>query len=200
MCCWRFFCFPRCAEGFNFTRNSFSRWRTPRKCQQKWVNFVPEFRETKESEVGAYAKFLDMFETLYSRRLYSSLQLRWRSNKQAIHVKAYMWWYWNNCCAISPCRRGDKNTSGHWKCKALSWMIRMRESLSNFWTSWFIFIVKEKLLKFSYYFISLALKTAKRRMQFILKPLKDFSSCHPSGVKKDFIKGKAFRLLRTNSS
>ena len=27
--------------------------------------------------MGAYTKFLDMFETLYSRRLYSSLHLRW---------------------------------------------------------------------------------------------------------------------------
>ena len=27
-----------------------------------------------------------------------------------------------------------------------------------------------------------------------------FASCHPQGVKKDFIKGKAIRLLRTNSS
>ena len=27
-----------------------------------------------------------------------------------------------------------------------------------------------------------------------------FSSCHPSGVKKGFIKGEALRLLRTNSS
>ena len=27
-----------------------------------------------------------------------------------------------------------------------------------------------------------------------------FSSCHPQGVKKEFIKGKALRLLRTNSS
>ena len=27
-----------------------------------------------------------------------------------------------------------------------------------------------------------------------------FSSCHPPGVKKGFIKGEALRLLRTNSS
>ena len=27
-----------------------------------------------------------------------------------------------------------------------------------------------------------------------------FASCHPQGVKKDFIKGEAIRLLRTNSS
>ena len=30
--------------------------------------------------------------------------------------------------------------------------------------------------------------------------VKHFSSCHPSGVKKGFIKGEALRLLRTNSS
>ena len=28
----------------------------------------------------------------------------------------------------------------------------------------------------------------------------NFSSCHPLGVKKGFIKGEALRLLRTNSS
>ena len=27
-----------------------------------------------------------------------------------------------------------------------------------------------------------------------------FTSCHPPGVKKGFVKGKALRLLRTNSS
>jgi len=84
--------------------------------RQKWVDFVKQRRAK-----GAYTKFLYLFETLYSRRRYSSLQLRWRSSKQGIHVKAYMWWNRNNCCAISPCWSGDKNTSGHWKCKALSW-------------------------------------------------------------------------------
>ena len=76
---------------------------------------------TKESEVGTYTKFLDMFEILYSRRLYLSLQLRWWSNKQAIPAKAYTCWNRNNCCAISPCRGGDKSNSGHWKCKESSW-------------------------------------------------------------------------------
>jgi len=128
MCCCRLIFLPRYAEGFNFTRNSFSRWRTLE--NKEMSTEVGWFRKTKESEEGAYTKFLNMFVTLYSRRLYSSLLFRWWSYKLAIHAKGYTLWNRNNCCAISSCRSGDKNTSGHRKCR-LERAIRMREYLSN---------------------------------------------------------------------
>ena len=45
-CCWRLFCLPRCAEGFNFARKSFSRRRTAeaRKRRKKRVDFVKQKR------------------------------------------------------------------------------------------------------------------------------------------------------------
>ena len=37
-------------------------------------------------------------------------------------------------------------------------------------------------------------------MQTYYKPTENFHLCHPPGVTKGFIKGEAYRLLRTNSS
>ena len=46
MCCWWVFCLPRCAEGFNFTRHTFSRRRTSRskETSKEVVDFVKQKR------------------------------------------------------------------------------------------------------------------------------------------------------------
>ena len=80
-----------------------------------------------------------------------------------------------------------------------------------FRTSWFIFTAKEKLLKYSYIISLDAPKCEDEDAEFDVyietrfKATKrfqytHFSSCHPSGVPKGFVKGEAFRILRTNSS
>ena len=90
------------------------------------------FRKTKDGEVGAYKKFLNMLRHFtqddYILRFIFVDEV---TNKPFIPRLTSLW-NRNNYCAISPCQSGDKNTSGHWKCKASSWNgVRMRESFWN---------------------------------------------------------------------
>jgi len=89
--------------------------------------------------------------------------------------------------------------------------VRMRESLSNI-SNFFIYLYCERKASEieNSYFISLdAQKCEEEDAEFdvYIKThfkgterfhYKYFSSCHPAGVIKGFIKGETFRLLQTN--
>ena len=85
--------------------------------------------------------------------------------------------------------------------------IRMRESLSNFWTSWFIFIAKAKLLKFSYVFHFFSCSKMQRggcsltsTLKLISKLLKGFSTRISWVATRRWSKRASQRSIQTPSS
>ena len=161
------------------------------------------FRKTKDGEVGAYTKFLNMLRHFTQDDYILRFSFVDEVTNKPFIPRLTRLWNRNNCCAISPCQSGGKNTSGHWKCKASSWnVVTMRESFSNVSNFLIYLYCKRKASEiFIFHFFrrskmrrggcSLTHLThfkATKRFQYT-----HFSSCHPSVVTKGFIKGKACR-------
>ena len=174
------FCVPRSEDQTRSVQKGLILHATPflyderpetRKYRQKWVDFVKQKK----------------FHNMLRHFTQDDYILRFSFVDEVINKpfipRLTSLWNRNNCCAISPCQSGDKNTSGHWRCKASSWnAVRMRESFLN--ASNFLIYLYCKT-KASEIFIFHFFRRSKMRrggcsltsiLKLISKLLKDFST------------------------